>query len=120
MNIEDIRNYCLSKPATTESTPFGDDTLVFKVFDKVFALMSLTDNMRINLKCDPEWAVQLREENSAIIPGYHMNKKHWNSVLPNELFDDNLMIEMIDHSFDLVAAKLKKTQKEELANLRKN
>lgn len=119
MNIEDIRNYCLSKPATTESTPFGDDTLVFKVFDKVFALLSISDTKRLNLKCNPERAIQLREENSAIIPGYHMNKKHWNSVYPNDLYDDNLMIEMIDHSFELVTSKLKKAQKEELEMLKK-
>ena len=119
MNIEDIRTYCLSKPATTESTPFGDDTLVFKVFDKIFALLSLSDKKLVNLKCDPERAIQLREEHSAIIPGYHMNKKHWNSVYPNDLYDDDLIIEMIDHSFELVASKLKKIQKEELVKLKK-
>jgi len=119
MNIEDIRKYCLNKPATTESTPFGDDTLVFKVFDKMFALLSLSDTKRINLKCDPERAIKLREDNNAIIPGYHMNKKHWNSIYPNDLYDDNLMMEMIDHSFELVASKLKKIQKEELKKLQK-
>jgi len=117
MNIEEIRNYCLSKPACTEGTPFGEDTLVFKVFDKMFALLSMSDKLLINIKCDPEWAIELRGDHPAITAGYHMSKKHWNSVYYNEFFDNELLIKMIDHSYDLVASKLKKSQKEELKKL---
>jgi len=81
MNIEEIRIYCLSKKQTTEGFPFGDDTLVFKVKGKMFALMNLEEDLRMNLKCDPEEAIRLREKHDAVIPGYHMNKKLWNTVI---------------------------------------
>ena len=114
MNIEQFRNYCLSKKHVTESFPFDDVTLVFKVANKMFALTSLNSQpAAANLKCDPEKALQLREEYSAIIEGYHMSKKHWNTVtieanLPNKLIED-----LIDHSYNLVVKGLtKKLQKE--------
>ena len=80
MNIETLREYCLSKKGTDESFPFDQSTLVFKVMGKMFALTGLDGDLSINLKCDPELAIALREEYDAVIPGYHMNKKHWNTI----------------------------------------
>jgi len=105
MNIETVREYCLSKPGATESFPFGDDTLVFKVNNKIFALANLEGDLRINLKCDPEYAVELRERHSSIIPGYHMNKKYWNTVLVDGTLSDSMTEGLIDHSYGLVAGK---------------
>lgn len=106
MNAEEIRNYVLEKNDVTESFPFGDTTLVFKVNNKIFLLLNLNgQTLRINLKCDPDKAVQLREEHpELILPGYHMNKTHWNTVLPEGL-KKILLIEMIDDSYDLVLKK---------------
>lgn len=114
MNIENARLYMASKPETTESFPFGDGVLVFKVLDKMFALLSLDRPFYINLKCDPERAIMLREEYEEITPGYHMNKKHWNSVSIEGNLPDELIKELIDHSFDLVVAKLPKTKQQML------
>ncbi len=116
MNIEDIREYCLSKKGVTEDFPFDDVTLVFKVMDKLFALTSLDRDLSLNLKCDPERAVVLREENEAILPGFHMNKKHWNTVVVSGVKMDMLK-ELIDHSYDLVVSGLTKKQKQELKNI---
>jgi len=102
MNIEELRQYCISKPGTTEGFPFGDDTLVFKVEGKIFALLNLEGETRINLKCDPDRAIALREEYETIIPGYHMNKKHWNTVIIDNSIPETLIMEMIDHSYHLV------------------
>lgn len=115
MNVEELREYCLSKPNTSEDTPFGDDTLVFKIGGKIFALMGLdTAEANINLKCDPDRAVELREEYpEVIIPGYHMNKKHWNTVRADEL-DEKLVTELIDHSYQLVFNSLPKSIRERL------
>ncbi len=106
MNAEEIRNYVLEKNDVTESFPFGDTTLVFKVNNKIFLLLNLNgQTLRINLKCDPDKAVQLREEHpELILPGYHMNKTHWNTVLPEGL-KKILLIEMIGDSYDLVLKK---------------
>ena len=105
MDIESLRQYCLSLKATTEDLPFGPDTLVFRVMGKIYALISLDiEECRINLKCDPEYALELREQYSDIIPGYHMNKKHWNTVLPSGL-KKSLVKEMIDESYNLVVKK---------------
>lgn len=110
MNIEALREYCLLKPGTTEEFPFDEDTLVFKVAGKIFALTSLTDWERgeptVNLKCDPERAVELRERYSEVKPGFHMNKKHWNTVSLNESLADTAVRELIDHSYELVVSKL--------------
>ena len=119
MNIESFRDYCLSLPGVEEGFPFGEDTLVLKVMGKMFALGSLSSPwFRVNLKCDPEKAINLREEYESIIPGWHMNKKHWNTVTFEfgELSDE-LVIELTKHSYELVASKLTKKLKEELKNL---
>lgn len=102
MNIEDLREYCLGKPRTTESFPFGEDTLVFKVNGKIFALSNLDGDLSINLKCDPSFALELREKYSSVTPGYHMNKKHWNTVYLNGTIPDREIKKWIDHSYDLV------------------
>ena len=115
MNIEQIREYCLSKPSAEESLPFDEDTLVFKVGGKMFALLSLENGSSVNLKCQPEKAVELRERYSEIVPGYHMNKKHWNTVIYNGSLPDSLIRALIDHSYELVVAKLPKKLREELA-----
>ena len=109
MNIEAFRSYCLSKKGVTEEFPFGEDTLVFKVMGKMFALTDVELFESINLKCDPEKAVQLREEYPAVLPGYHMNKKHWNTVLMDEGLGERLIKEWIDKSYDLVVASLSKS-----------
>lgn len=109
MNAEEIRNYVLQKEAVTESFPFGESTLVFKTNDKIFLLMGLDGiELRFNVKCDPGRAVELREEYPGnILPGYHMNKKHWNTIVVQGL-KTGLVKEMIDHSYELVAVKKKK------------
>jgi predicted DNA-binding protein (MmcQ/YjbR family) len=115
MDIETLRNYCLSKPGAEEYTPFGDDNLVYKVF-KMFALISITPPFAINLKCDPEKAIELRDQYpEAILPGYHMNKKHWNTVMLEEGLPDSFIKGLVDHSYNLVVKGLKKSEKEDLA-----
>ena len=114
MNIEEFRQYCLSKKGVTEEFPFGEDTLVYKVMGKMFALTDLVDALSVNLKCDPEKAIVLREEYPSVLPGYHMNKQHWNTVLIDGSISDNLIKEWIDHSYDLVVKSLTKKQQQEL------
>ncbi len=106
MNIEEIRLYCLSLKGSSESFPFGDSTLVFKVRNKIFALAGLERPFSINLKCDPHLAVELRERYPAVQPGYHMNKKHWNTVMLDESVSDNLIREWIRHSYNMVVKGL--------------
>jgi predicted DNA-binding protein (MmcQ/YjbR family) len=106
MNIEEIREYCLAKPAVTESFPFDEVTLVFKVMNKMFALVSLDGDLSINLKCDPEKAIFLRDQYPSVTPGYHMNKKHWNSILVNSFISEKILKEWIDHSYNLVVSSL--------------
>ncbi|PQJ11319.1 MmcQ-like protein [Flavipsychrobacter stenotrophus] len=109
MNIEEIREYALAKPNTEEGMPFGNDTLVFKVNGKIFLLMGLdAQPLQFNVKCDPDRAVELREQHTSIIPGYHMNKKHWNSVIVDGSLTNKELKEQIDHSYSLVAPKKKK------------
>lgn len=118
MNYEDLQMYCSSKPGVTEEFPFGETTLVFKVMGKAFALCGLDEvEARVNLKCDPERAIELRDEFPDIIPGWHMNKKHWNTVYLERELPDALVRELIDHSYDLVVRKLTKALKEELESL---
>lgn len=119
MHIEQFLDYCNTKAGVEETFPFDEDTLVMKVMGKMWALASLTkEPFRINLKCDPEWAEELREEHSEIIPGYHMSKKHWNTVIVGEgMLELSLIHKLIDHSYDLVVSKLTKAQKAELAAL---
>lgn len=110
--IEQIRSYCLSKNKVSESFPFDDTTLVFKVHNKMFALLSLAkDPLQMNLKCDPEKAIELREEFHQVIPGYHSNKKHWNTIILEDI-DPNLIFSWIDHSYQLVWNNLPKKLKE--------
>ncbi|MBX2984628.1 MAG: MmcQ/YjbR family DNA-binding protein [Bacteroidia bacterium] len=107
MDIEHFRNYCLSKNDTTEELPFGPDTLVFKVRNKIFALCDINSFDSINLKCDPALAIELREQHpDGIMPGYHMNKKHWNTVMT--FMPDKLILELTDHSYALVTKQIKK------------
>jgi len=108
MNIEALREYCLSKPGVEETLPFGPDTLVYKVVGRIFLLTGLdNDDFRFNVKCDPDKAIELREEFPCVIPGYHMNKKHWNTIVVDGSVSTNQLKEWIDHSYQLVA-KMKK------------
>ena len=118
MYIDEFRDYCIAKPGVTEETPFGPDTLVMKVMGKMFALTGLDTYEFINLKCDPERSEELRERWEGIRPGWHMNKKHWNSVFVDGSISDHMIKELIDHSYEIVAASLTKKLKEELALLK--
>jgi predicted DNA-binding protein (MmcQ/YjbR family) len=118
MNIEEFHTYCMSKKGVEETFPFDEVTLVFKVMGKVFAITGLDNEIfEVNLKCDPEYAIQLREEYEEIRAGWHMNKKHWNTVQFEEGLDSKLLCELIDHSYDLVVKGLKKADQEFLKNL---
>jgi predicted DNA-binding protein (MmcQ/YjbR family) len=103
MDIESLREYCISKKNTTESFPFGDDTLVFKVGGKIFALVNLDGDLSINLKCEPSFAIELRERYTSVIPGYHMNKTHWNTINLDGSIPDKEIFSWIDHSYERVA-----------------
>lgn len=105
MNIETLREYCISKKNVTESFPFDEDTLVFKTKGRIFTLVNLEGDLSINLKCDPVLAIELRERYSSVKPGYHMNKKHWNTLVLNGTMSDNEILKWIDHSYDLVSKK---------------
>ena len=111
MNIESIRDYCLDKAGVAETMPFGPDTLVFKVSDKMFLLIGLNNPNSFNVKCDPEKAMRLREEYEEVQPGYHMNKKHWNTVCVNGRLTEPQLKEMIDHSYELVVSSLPKNKR---------
>ena len=114
MNIEKLREYCLFKKGTTESFPFDENTLVFKVGGKMFALVNVDNFTFCNLKCDPDRAEELREQYNGIKPGYHMSKKHWNSVYVDSDVPDKLFLELITHSYDLVFKSLPKKVREEI------
>jgi len=114
MNIEDLQEYCLAMQKTSASFPFDENTLVFKVLDKMFALLNLDAEPSINLKCDPEKALELREEFPDVQPGYHMNKKHWNTILLNRSIPPKLIQNWIDDSYTLVVSKMTKKQREHL------
>jgi predicted DNA-binding protein (MmcQ/YjbR family) len=117
MNIEELREYCLIKKGVTESFPFDETTLVFKVMDRMFALTDLEADLSVNLKCNPEKAMELRERYPSVIPGYHMNKKHWNTVLIDGSIPDSLIYFWIDHSYELVVQGLSQKKKTELKSL---
>tara|TARA_R110001592_G_scaffold297470_1_gene568000 strand:- start:167 stop:532 length:366 start_codon:yes stop_codon:yes gene_type:complete len=121
MHIEQLREYCISKKGVTEHFPFDDVTLVFKVMGKMFALVGLNNwekgETNINLKCHPDWAVELRGEYESVNAGWHMSKKHWNTVTLNNDVSDTFAFELIDHSYDLVIKGLTKKLKAELENL---
>ena len=114
MHIEEFRDYCMAKAGVTEGTPFGPETLVFKVGGKIFALTDIDTFGSINLKCDPERAIELREAHDFVLPGYHMNKKHWNTVLVGSGASRGQLCELIDHSYDLVLASLPKAMRAEM------
>ena len=109
---DDARSAMLAKNAVTEETPFGPDVLVYKVGGKMFATLGFEDEIgNMNLKCDPDRAVELREEHATIIPGYHMNKKHWNTLILDGSLSASLVAELIDHSYDLVISGMTKKQR---------
>lgn len=116
MNIELFRNCCLAKQGAEETMPFDSKTLVFKVAGKMFALTGIENFSYVNLKCDPEKSIDYRERYEGIKPGYHMNKKHWNSVYLSQDVDDDLFLELLDHSYQLVVNSLTKKAYEELQN----
>ncbi len=112
MNIEEFRDYCIAKKGVTEELPFGPDTLVFKVTGKIFALTALDSEIfRVNLKCDPDYALELREKFDYIVGAFHMNKKHWNTV-DGDIASTKQLQELTDHSYDLVVAGFSKKEKE--------
>lgn len=111
MDLPDVIARFLSKPGAEETTPFGPDVLVYKVGGKMFSLADPSEfPARINLKCDPDRSIELREEYSGIIPGYHMNKRHWNTLVLDGSVPSTLVAELIDHSYELVAASLPKSR----------
>jgi len=117
MHIELFREICLSFKGVEETFPFGEDVLVYKVLGKIFALTSFSEHERCNLKCKPDYAIELRSEYAAVQPGYHMNKQHWNTITYNQDLPDDLLRDLIKHSYDLVVASLPKKQQQLLANL---
>lgn len=116
MHIDELREYCLSLPYTREGLPFDQDTLVFYVGPKMFCLTSIDEYDGFNVKCDPELAIELREKYPFVIPGFHMNKTHWNTIKVDSNPPINLLKEWIKHSYDLVFANLPKKTQNELKN----
>lgn len=112
-------SYFLSLPGSFEDYPFGDDVLVMKVANKMFALINKSDDLSINLKCNPDYALELRHEFQGIEPGYHMNKNHWNTINLDSDVPDDQILNLIDHSYELVFTKLKKSEKEEILDIEK-
>lgn len=118
MHLDKLREYCLLKKGVEECLPFGDDTLVFKVMGKMFLLSGIDSQpVQFNVKCNPEKAIELRENYSCVLPGYHMNKLHWNTIICDGLVSDKLIKEWIDDSYNLVVDSLTKKLKTELENL---
>ncbi len=116
LSVDDLRHYLLAKKGVTEEQPFGPDVLVFKVMGKMFALLAWQDApLRITLKCDPDDALALRQQYAAVQPGYHMNKRHWNTITLDGGIPDSVLREMIDDSYALVVAGLKRSQRDELS-----
>src|SRR5215813_7410125 len=121
MDLAEFREYCLSKPDATEGTPFGPDVLVFKVSGKMFALAALDEvPTTVNLKCDPDLALDLRDRYEQVTPGYHMNKKHWNTVEIESNFPNAELRRMIDHSYELVIKRLPKPRAKAAARSRRS
>ncbi len=118
MNIEELRTYCLSKPAVEEAFPFDNETLVFKVMGKLFLLTGIERQpLQFNVKCDPEKAIELRGEYNCVQPGYHMNKKHWNTIIFDGSVSKKIVLSWIDDSYNLIVESLPKKDKEALKNL---
>ena len=121
MDLAEFREYCLTKPSATEGTPFGPDVLVFKVSGKMFALAVLDElPTTVNLKCDPDLALDLRDRYEQVRPGYHMNKKHWNTVEIENAIPDAELRKMIDHSYELVIKRLPKPRAKAAAQFRRS
>jgi len=117
-NMEPLRDYVLSKPSVQDGYPFGPEVMVFKVGGKIFAFMAWEENpVFISLKCDPQRALDLREQHPGIIPGYHLNKQHWNSITPGDSVTTELLHELIDHSYDLIVASLTQKARAELNSI---
>jgi predicted DNA-binding protein (MmcQ/YjbR family) len=116
LNVEQLRDYCLQKSGVTEGLPFGNDTLVFKAGNKIFLLVSLETGNRFNVKCDPELAIELREQHSEVIPGFHMNKVHWNTVYMDGNLSEKQLRDMVDHSYNLIVKSLPKNIQTEINN----
>ncbi|MCM1031312.1 MAG: MmcQ/YjbR family DNA-binding protein [Oscillibacter sp.] len=114
MNIEELREYCLSLPQVTEDMPFDDETLVFKVGGRMFCFASLTGDLKMNLKCDQDEAIEIRETFPAVTPGFHMNKNHWNTVSVDGSISDSMLQVWILRSYKLVVAKLTKAERNSL------
>ncbi len=115
MHIEELREYCLSKNGVEEDLPFGPQTLVFKVVGKMFLLCGLDEvELKFNVKCAPDLAMELREKYPCVLPGYHMSKIHWNTILVDGSVSDSLLKEWIDHSYDQVVTRLPKIIKDAL------
>ena len=118
MKIKNLKLYLKSKPGSKEDFPFGPDTLVYKVMGKMFALFGEDENpIRMNLKCDPDDAIVLRDMYESVIPGYHMNKEHWNTVILDDSIPESEIKKMIDESYNLVVKSFKKADREQLSKL---
>lgn len=115
MTLENFKNYCISKPGTLEEFPFDFTTMVFKVGNKMYALTDIDDEpLRLSLKCEPMYAISLRQDYKSIIPGYHLNKQHWNTLIMDGTIPDKLIRQLIDHSYELVFKSLTKAKREEI------
>ncbi len=117
MDLESFRKYCLAKKGVAEDFPFGEDTLVYKVMGKIFAITSFDTPLSVNLKCDPETAAELRERYEGVVPGYHMNKKHWNTVDFESGIPQSELRQFIDHSYELVVNSLPRKARAELDSM---
>jgi predicted DNA-binding protein (MmcQ/YjbR family) len=116
MNAESLRTHCLAKTGAEESQPFGPENLVYKVGGKMFLLISLSDvPLQFNAKCDPDVAIELREQHACVLPGYHMNKRHWNTIVVDGTVSDKTLLQWVDDSYNLVYESLPKKIKAELA-----
>ena len=121
VNLNTLKAYCLAKPGSSAGYPFGEGALVFKVLDRMFCLISEDETpLRMNLKCDPDDALALRKQYEGILPGYHMNKKHWNTLVLDGSLPERLVHELIDHSYDLVVKKMSQLQQRKLRAIAKN
>ena|ERR1700741_1395639 len=118
MFLDELRDHCIAKKGVTESFPFDESTLVFKVMNKMFLLVGIDeDPLQFNAKCDPDKAIELREEHSCVLPGYHMNKKHWNTIVCDGSVSNKVLKQWIDESYDVIVSSLPKKLKEELIHL---
>ncbi|MCB9201762.1 MAG: MmcQ/YjbR family DNA-binding protein [Flavobacteriales bacterium] len=117
MHLDEFRKFCLNLKCTSESFPFDDKILVFRVLNKSFALTNIEEfNLKVNLKCDPEYAIELREKYEEVIPGYHMSKKHWNTVDFTGKLNNELLLSLTQHSYDMVVKGMTKKEREIIAS----